>query len=115
LPFGWTHEVTDKGIVIKNALGQSVYLYSNPVSKESSLQLEKGRNTVYETQLIGNTLNVLTKVKTEWLLNNERIFPIKVDPTVSVVPDYGNWWTGYSYQDDDDYEGDIYMGYHSTY
>ncbi len=95
LPFGWTHEVTDKGIVIKNALGQSVYLYSSPVSKdadETSISY-RVKNTIYETKLIGNILTVSTKVKTEWLINDERIYPVYVDPTVNVVPDNTSNWT----------------------
>ncbi|MDD3458429.1 MAG: GEVED domain-containing protein [Weeksellaceae bacterium] len=95
LPIGWTHEVTDKGIVIKNTLGQSVYLYSNPVSKDAkeTLFLSKENNTIYETRLIGNTLTVLTKVKTEWLLSSERVFPVMVDPTVNATPDNINRWS----------------------
>ncbi|MGB6093281.1 MAG: hypothetical protein WBF83_05940 [Moheibacter sp.] len=89
MPFGWTYQVTENGILIKNGLGQNVYLYSNPVSKDSSSEFQTDENTVYETRLIGNTLTVLTKVKTEWLLSSERVFPVKVDPTANAVANGG--------------------------
>jgi|GEM_PF-773953 len=98
LPFGWTHEVTDKGIVIKNPMGQSVYLYSNPVSTEANepIAISKERNTIYETRLIGNVLTVLTKLKTSWLLSNERVFPVRVDPTANYYPQNAMRWTGFA-------------------
>lgn len=106
LPFGWTHEVTDKGIVIKNPMGQSVYLYSSPISKDSSMQLEKEENTIYETQLIGNVLTVLTKLKTSWLLSNERVFPVRVDPTANYYPQNAMYWTGFAENYAPGYGGD---------
>lgn len=96
MPFGWTYQVTENGILIKNGLGQNVYLYSNPVSKDSSSEFQTDENTIYETRLIGNTLTVLTKVKTDWLLNSERVFPVMVDPTIDVWADYALYWTGYT-------------------
>lgn len=115
LPFGWTHEVTDKGIVIKNALGQSVYLYSSPVSKDLNMQLRNEENTIYETRLIGNILTVLTKVKTDWLLDDARQYPIMVDPNVNVTTNNTIWWTCYSWSDDDDYNGTLFVGRNNPY
>lgn len=117
LPIGWTHEVTDKGIVIKNTLGQSVYLYSNPVSKDDkeTLFLSKENNTIYETRLIGNTLTVLTKVKTEWLLSYERVFPVMVDPTVSVYTTNATKWTGFAENYLPEYGGDDTMAVGKDY
>ncbi|MGB3454160.1 MAG: hypothetical protein WBA59_10040 [Moheibacter sp.] len=93
LPFGWTHEVTNEGILIKNALGQSVYLYSNPVSRDAASELEIENNTIYETRLIGNTLTVLSKVKAVWLVSDERAYPVMVDPTINVVPNNETNWS----------------------
>lgn len=110
LPPGWTHQLTAEGIVIKNALGQNVYLYSNPISRDAEFKLEKGKNTLYETRLIGNTLTVLTKVKTDWLLSNERVYPVKVDPTVSVTPNNTNRHSISVYDDGDENETVGYFG-----
>lgn len=89
LPMGWSHETTAKGIVLKNNLGQSVYLYSNPISKDSEFRLERDINTIYESIQIGQTLTIKTKVKATWLLSGERVYPVMVDPTVNVQANGG--------------------------
>lgn len=105
LPFGWTSSFTQEGVMIKDQLGQEIYLYENPVSTDAANELRQEENTVFETALIGNTLTIKTKVKTEWLLSNERVFPVMVDPTVKVYPDVTAGWTksvasdGYNYVD----------------
>jgi len=105
LPYGWTHTITENGILIQNQFGKEMYLYENPVSTDAKNELRQEENTVFETALIGNTLTIKTKVKTEWLLSNERVFPVKVDPTVNVYPNVTTNWTrsvandGYDYND----------------
>lgn len=83
LPQGWTHTVSENGILIKNQAGKQIYLYENPVSTDASDNLEAEQNTIFETSLNGNVLTIKTKVKTTWLLDNARQFPVKVDPTVN--------------------------------
>ncbi|HUH36183.1 MAG TPA: hypothetical protein VL022_10160 [Moheibacter sp.] len=99
LPFGWTSSLTETGIMIKDAMGQEIYLYENPHSTDAESHALREENTIFETLQIGNTLTIKTKVKTEWLLNNERMFPVMVDPTATVYPNESNFWTGSVYAD----------------
>lgn len=99
LPQDWTHSVSEKGILIKNQTGNNIYLYENPVSTDMNSDTERGQNTIFETALNGNILTIKTKVKTNWLLSNERQFPVKVDPTVNVTPNNTNNWTGEIWSD----------------
>lgn len=93
---GWTHTVTERGILIKDQNGKQIYLYENPVSADvKSLDMGEDQNTIYETALNGNTLTIKIKVKAEWLLSNQRLFPVIVDPNVTVYPTAtGNYNTG---------------------
>ena len=96
MPFGWTSTVTESGVLIKDQLGKEIYLYENPVSADAVQdELSAEGNTIFETYQLGNTLTVKTKVKTDWLLSNERVYPVMVDPTVNVWPTaIGNYNTG---------------------
>ncbi len=89
LPFGWTSQITERGVMIKNQLGKEIYLYENPVSTEATSQVERQQNTLFEIIQLGNTLTIRTKVKTFWLLDSNRQFPVKVDPTVNVEANGG--------------------------
>lgn len=99
LPFGWTYSNTEAGISIRNQFGTEIYLYENPTSTDAETQALREKNTIFETLLIGNTLTIKTKVKTSWLLSNERVYPVMVDPTVEVYPNNNNFWTGAAYSD----------------
>lgn len=93
LPEGWTSKETENGILIKNAAGKEIYLYENPASTDAANALDREKNTVFETVLNGNILTIVTKVKTAWLLSNDRQFPVMVDPTVNVYPNNSTNWT----------------------
>ncbi len=109
LPQGWTSKVSNDGILILNPAGKEIYQYENPVSTDAANELTREANTVFETVLNGNILTIMTKVKTEWLLSNDRRFPVKVDPTVSVYPNNATNWTRSVY-DDGDAEAGLYFG-----
>lgn len=115
LPLGWTANETDRGIVIKNNYGKSVYLYQNPISKDSSLGLSKEKNTIFESFQLGQMLTVKTKVKTGWLLDDERVFPVYVDPTVNIMPDNSDFWSISVYHDGDDLVPAGYFGLISSF
>src|SRR5690554_695235 len=105
LPNNWMAISTEQGIEVKNQTGEVIYLYPKPVSTDANFTLRQEENTVYEMYQNGNILTLKTKVKTEWLLNSERQFPVKVDPTVKAYPDVTAGWTksvasdGYNYAD----------------
>jgi len=99
LPVGWTFAMSENGVVIKDNLGNNIYLYDSPKSTDANSQLiSTDTNTVFEVQQIGQILTVKTKVKTSWLLSSERQFPVMVDPTVTVNPDNANKWSGWATQ-----------------
>lgn len=115
LPFGWTHSVTDRGILIKKmerieALNVS-YLYENPTSTDVATQALREENTVFETSLNGNVLTIKTKVKTAWLLSSDRQFPVMVDPTVNALYTY----ISCVYEDGYEETGGYYFGRVSNY
>lgn len=112
LPFGWTSNVTENGILIKNQIGKEIYLYENPHSTDAESQGLREENTIFETSHSGNTLTIKTKVKTDWLLNSERVYPVMVDPTVSYYPSYNpdTHSTGQANSGDGGTYGDIAVG-----
>jgi len=99
LPIGWTFSMSENGVLIKDNLGNNIYLYDSPKSTDANSQLTPtGTNTVFEVQQIGQVLTVKTKVKTDWLLSDDRVFPVKVDPTVTINPNNSNKWSGWASQ-----------------
>ncbi len=115
LPFGWTSTITDSGVMIKDQLGKEIYLYENPVSTDAiQNELEAQVNTIFETYQLGNTLTVKTKVKAEWLLNNERVFPVMVDPTTDYYPNETTHRTGQCFTTGGGY-GNMAVGYVGGY
>src|SRR5690554_6308672 len=110
LPNNWTHSVTEQGVYVISATGEEVYLYENPSSTDASDELTTEVNTICETEVNGNVLTIKTKVKTGWLLDVEREFPVKVDPTVNVYPNNASWWTGEAWSDGYDATGDLTVG-----
>src|SRR5690554_2142417 len=97
LPNNWTHSVRDQGVYLLSSTGEEVYLYENPSSTDAAQELTTEVNTIFETEVNGSVLTIKTKVKTEWLLDGEREFPVKVDPTVNVYPDNAVNHTGRIY------------------
>jgi hypothetical protein len=116
LPFGWTASKTDLGVIIKDQLGKEIYLYDNPVSTDVLQdELNAQDNTIFEILQLGNTLTIKTKVKTPWLLNNERVYPVKVDPTVNVYPNNTTRWTRSVYSNGTEVtSGTLYFGLQSN-
>lgn len=88
LPQGWNYKVdSKKGITLYNNSGKLAYLYENPVSIDAT-NLPEGDNTSYSITQNRNVLTIATKVKLTWLTDNQRVYPIKIDPTVNVLPSY---------------------------
>ena len=100
LPANWTHSNTEEGLVISNEKQQRVYLYSNPYSYDAKGKQLRSNNTLMTVTAQGNTLTIATKVKADWLLSANRVFPVTVDPTVIVFPDEANYNTGSVYSSD---------------
>src|SRR5690606_20918421 len=54
-------------------------------------------------------------VKTSWLLDSERQFPVNVDPTVNVTTNNAAWWTGEAWNDGLEFSGHMFVGNDAGY
>lgn len=86
IPASWSHTCTENGISVMDSKNNPVYLYDNPFSVDGGKNRMRNANTIMTATRNGNILSIATKVKTSWLLSADRIFPIMVDPTVTVYP-----------------------------
>ena len=100
LPTSWTHRITSAGIYLIDSRNNEIYLYENPYSLDSGNKSLRNNNTIMTASKTGNVLSIFTKVKTEWLLNSARVFPIMVDPTATVYPNTTTFQTGSVYSSD---------------
>ncbi|MCC5924706.1 MAG: T9SS type A sorting domain-containing protein, partial [Crocinitomicaceae bacterium] len=102
LPNGWAYRVTENlELLILNTKGESVFVFENPNSVDASNEFSRKQNTIMEHEYNSETniLTVYTKVKADWLLDANRAFPVKVDPTVNVFPNNAFNWTGEIWSD----------------
>ena len=108
LPNGWTYTITERGILIKDQNRKHIYMYDNPVSSDNvGLSSLRDKNTVFETFVNGNILTIKTKVKTTWLLDSNRQFPVKVDPTTNATANGGRTVASDGFEDTLGYFGYI--------
>lgn len=68
----------------------------------------------YVMELNGNSLTVGIKIPVSWLLNQQRIYPVIIDPTADYYPDDIAWWTGRVYDDGDEYDGNLRVGWQDS-
>jgi hypothetical protein len=103
LPSGWTAQLVNNEILLKDASGNVVAKYEKPVYNDTHVhhEDEEGHDHgfseiigTYEIVQNGNLLTIKTKVPVEWLTNSERNFPIVIDPTVNLYPNASARWTG---------------------
>lgn len=80
LPSGWIAEMSEDGIWIIDQSGKKSFLYEKPYSYDSTDGIED-ENTIFDYTISGNLLTVFVKVKADWLLDSQRVFPVTVDPT----------------------------------
>lgn len=100
LPANWSYANTEEGVVVSNEKQERIYLYSNPYSFDGNGKKLRSNNTVMTVETQDNILTIATKVKASWLLSTNRVFPVTVDPTVTVYPDMANYNTGSVYSSD---------------
>jgi hypothetical protein len=114
LPNGWTAQIAGNRIEVKDVNGQVQIIFEKPVFKDSPVHTHeeelianvdhtncsanhKGHELIgnYELVQIGNLLTIKTKVPLSWMLDEGRVYPVIIDPTVNCVPDNAANWTGY--------------------
>lgn len=113
---GWTYELTaKKEILLKNTLGKVIYSYLQPQVLEKYIEgeglMEKNNPASFEIEKNANGITIKTKVKTEWLLNSKRIFPVAVDPTITLNPLSSAYYTGWADSNGSGASGYMYIGY----
>lgn len=93
IPNGWKVENTNFGIKLSNPISKGYIFYNNPTSTDNTNSLEQ-ENTIFEVIENNNMVTIKTKVKLSWLLNSNRQFPVKVDPTTNYYPNGTTYQTG---------------------
>jgi len=107
LPQNYIAQLRDGAIYIIDGSGQTVFVYSKPsvLEGESSEEHDEHEDKElpgqpsniikYDFIQNGNELIVKTYVSYSWLLSDERVFPLYVDPTNNYYPDNITMWTGH--------------------
>ncbi len=126
LPNGWSAKLENGAVLLMDQSGKVVSLYETPSVfdnnksvpdkphnenakldltnfaveriKKDQADIQIDDNIVYEISMNGSTLNILTKVKMTYLKDENRVFPVMVDPTLtaSIATITSGWY--YDYQ-----------------
>lgn len=100
LPNYWSYRVSDAGIYLIDGKNNEVYLYEKPYSTDAATKSPRSTNTIMTVSKNGNILTIATKVKSEWILNPARVFPVVIDPTATIYPNQTTFQTGSVYSSD---------------
>lgn len=93
LPYNWNYTTTSRGIHIKDENNKVIYLYENPTSNDAKDFGLFNSNTIMDVEKNGNVLTLKIKVDAQWVLDNDRVFPLTIDPTTTVYPMNEDFWT----------------------
>ena len=139
LPLGWTAELKDNIILLRDIMGEIKALYEKPyledapkidVSESNVKSYERNSKTIdhvnnslsqlksigeYTIEQDGKSLTIQTSVTIEWITDTERRFPVKIDPTVNVIPNNATNWTGFVYDDGDYVSNTVFTGRYIGY
>jgi hypothetical protein len=111
LPVGWKAELVNNEILIFDGVGKLQASYTRPVFYDSHKEthdhdheshefFEHKNNSAkeisgtFELNQNGNQIEILTKVPLIWLTSIERVYPIYIDPTLTLISDNTANWTG---------------------
>jgi hypothetical protein len=104
LPNGWTAQLSDNEILLKDLSGNVIAKYEKPVFHDTHVHHHEGGthneeyneiNGTYQISQSGNNLTIKTKVPLTWLMSGNLNFPVTIDPTVNCYADNNAAWTGY--------------------
>lgn len=110
LPNGWTAQLINNEIILKDQVGNIMAKYEKPVFKDTppphdhsnhDHELEEHMNH-FNTEMAGdyvitqNGIEVIikTKVPVSWLKSSDRNYPLIIDPTLQFFPSNVALWTG---------------------
>ncbi|MFW6302730.1 MAG: hypothetical protein ACOC01_04320, partial [Bacteroidales bacterium] len=123
LPDGWTakyyvdklsedQKESKQRISIFNNRKEEILQYQPPVYFEKeNRQGKEDPIGEYQISQNGQTLSIKTIVDANWIMDEERSFPLVIDPTVSVYPDNTTNWTRSAVSDGYDYQNTVLMGH----
>ncbi len=110
LPFGWTAKLENNEIKLYDSKGKIHAKYDRPLFHDSyeeshenmiSTHFDAQNRTSpreifgkYEIQFSNQQLEIKTLVPLSWLKSMDRLFPIYIDPTLTLTPDNTVNWTG---------------------
>lgn len=104
LPSGWTAQLRNNEILLKDASGNVQAKYEKPIYNDTPIVLhtENGGHShirseiegEYVIKVVGNTLTIKTKVPMSWLADSNRSFPVTIDPTIDLTMPNTALWTG---------------------
>ena len=109
LPSGWTAQLIDNEILLKDANGNIQAKYEKPVFSDTPPphdhthgEHDDHEHDFAEIEFVGsydivqNGTNVVikTKVPLTWLMSSKRNFPVIIDPSINLYPSNANLWTG---------------------
>lgn len=106
LPVGWSAQLINNEILLKDQIGNLIAKYERPIFKDTPPPHEHNENEhnhshvdleftgTYEMSQNGTDIIIKTKVPLTWLTSSERIFPLSIDPTIQLYPTNSNLWTG---------------------
>ena len=104
LPVGWSAQLIDNEILLKDQIGNLIAKYESPVFKDTPPPHEHNENEqnhedlefigTYQMSQNGTEITIKTKVPLTWLTSSERIFPLSIDPTIQLYPTNSSKWTG---------------------
>ncbi|UFK97112.1 GEVED domain-containing protein [Kaistella faecalis] len=115
LPKGWTSTINEKGdLEIRNIQNKTTFIYAKPTVSEKygteELSLPNRDAAEFKVEQNGQYLTYVLKVKTSWLLDESRVFPLAIDPTV--YPNNALGWTGWATSSGGNND-DVIAGYYS--
>ncbi|RZJ67840.1 MAG: T9SS type A sorting domain-containing protein [Flavobacterium sp.] len=91
LPAGFSirHENANNQLAILNQKGEEVFVFQQPVVSDSKVMNRNLRQQPYEAKynlvkLNETTYKIQIKIDGSWLKSSERVFPINIDPVVTV-------------------------------
>lgn len=105
LPNGWTAQLVNNEILLKDGQGNVQAKYQKPIftdTPEHHQQHEGGTHNHAASEIIGNyeitqngkIVTIKTKVPLSWLTDSERNFPVLIDPTFDATMGNLALWTG---------------------
>jgi len=113
LPTGWTAQLINNEIILKDQVGNVMAKYEKPVFKDTppphdhdhhghEIEEQRNHDSGHDSEMVGdyvisqngNEIVIKTKVPVNWLKSADRNYPVIIDPTINLYPTNTTLWTG---------------------